>query len=225
MARIFKAFCATCGLLGRLLVDYFRLIGGVWTLSILNPPIVSVFGGSRIGQEHEYSKKAHELAQRLIEHNISVITGGGPGIMQAANCGAFEHNTGTKKKRGKSIGIGVQGLEKEKRNECADAFITTRYFFTRKWLLTRYSTAFIIFPGGYGTLDELFEITTLMQTGKLKRVPIVLFNTAYWKPLLQWVQQAKKEGLLLEKDVDLLFTTDSVDEAFHHLHQHCEHIK
>jgi len=225
MFQFFKAFCATCVLLGRLLVDYFRLIGGVWTLSILKPPIVSVFGGSKLGQDHEYAQKAHELAQRLIEHNISVITGGGPGIMQAANCGAFEHNKETNKNRGKSIGIGLQGLEQKKGNQCADAFIITRYFFTRKWLLTRYSTAFVVFPGGYGTLDELFEVTTLMQTERLKRVPIVLFKSAYWKPLLEWIEQAKKEGLLLEKDADLIFTTDSVDEAFHHLHQHCEHIK
>lgn len=221
MTQFFKACYTSCQLFAYLLIEYLRLVKGIWTLSYLQPPTVSVFGGSKLEQKHEYAQKAHQLAEKLMVHNISVITGGGPGIMEAANCGGLKID---KSKRGKSIGIGVQGLLQEKRNLCVDKFLITRYFFTRKWLLTRYSTAFVVFPGGYGTLDELFEITTLMQTNKLKRVLIILFNKEYWKPIIEWISQAKKEGLLLEKDANLIFTTDSVEDAFKHIHQNCEHI-
>lgn len=202
--------------------EFFRLAGGVWTLSKLEKPIVSVFGGSKVEQHHGYALKAATLAAQLIDHDISVITGGGPGIMQAANCGAFKHNNGSRK--AKSIGISVEGLPQEIRNECADDFIVTHYFFTRKFLLTRYATAFVLFPGGFGTMDELFEILTLMQTHKQPRVPIVLIESRYWQPVIEWCKNAVKEGLLLQKDADLLFVTDDIDEAVKHLHQQCQHV-
>lgn len=210
-------------LFGRFLREFFRLAGGVWTLSNLEKPIVSVFGGSKVAQEHLYAKKAAELAGKLMAHNISVITGGGPGIMQAANCGAFEYQ-GSTKRTAKSIGISVTGLPQEARNYCADDYVVTNYFVTRKYLLTRYATAFALFPGGYGTMDELFEILTLMQTNKQPRVPIVLIESRYWQPIIAWCKEAVKEGLLLPEDADLLFVTDDIDEAVKHLHQQCQHV-
>ena len=216
----FKSFCATCGLIGRLFKDYVRLVRGVWRLSKLPQPIVTVFGGSKIDQGHAYAKQAGELGELLMKSNISVITGGGPGIMQAANCGAFK----TKNSNGvaRSVGIALKNLEQEKYNECSDDFIVTRYFFARKWLLTNYATAFVVFPGGYGTLDELSQILTLMQTGRINRVPVVLINKNYWASILDWVKMAEKEGLLLACDVDLIFVTDDIQEAFRHLRGACE---
>lgn len=219
--RLFLRSCRQlCSLAAHFLADFFRLVGGVWKLSKLDPPVISVFGGSKLEQKHSYAVKARDLAQRLMEHDVSVITGGGPGIMEAANCGASKDQ---RIRKARNIGISVYGLPREERNQCADDYIATHYFFARKWLLTRYSTAFAIFPGGYGTLDELFQVLTLMQTDKVKRVPVVLIETAYWQPIVDWVQKAVQEGLLLQKDAELILVTDDVDQAFKHLHRYCQH--
>lgn len=188
------------------------MVTGVWKISKLTPPIVTVFGGSKLDQEHAYAKKANELGKLLVANGISVITGGGPGIMQAANCGAFKHEGNVR-----SVGITVESLSTETRNQCADEMVVVKHFFARKWLLTRYATAFAVFPGGFGTLDELFEIATLMQVNRLAHIPIVLVGKEYWKPLLAWIDQAVKEGLVLQKDADFLFVTDDIQEAFEHL--------
>lgn len=219
MISFFYSVYGIYRLMINLLGDYFRLMRGVWTLSKLHKPVVSVFGGTRLSQDHPFTQNAHKLSNMLLTHQISVITGGGAGIMQAMNCGAMNEDP---KVRGKSVGITVENLSQERQVGCLDALITTRYFFTRKWLLTRYSDAFVVFPGGFGTLDELFETLTLMQTGHLERVPVVLINTVYWKPLLEWVELAQKEGLLLSIDASLLFVTDDLTEAFNHLHKHTE---
>lgn len=212
---LIKSLYAVVELTAHMSMEYLRVVRGVWRLSKLKQPVVTVFGGSKIAQGHQYARQAHELGKMLIEHGISVLTGGGPGIMEAANCGAFNSEGNGNKAR--SIGIGVKGLESDKRNKCSNEFIITKYFFARKFLLTRYSTAFVIFPGGFGTLDELFEIATLMQTGHLKRFPIVLIDTAYWTHLIAHIDNAQKEGLLLKQDADLIFVTDSLEEAFKHL--------
>ncbi len=140
----------------------FQLVYGFWRISKLEQPIVSIFGSARLAQDQIYFKQAHDLAQRFIAHDISVLAGGGPGIMEAVTCGAVVHD-GTGK--GKSIGIGVRGLG-EKRSLCVQEYFELDYFFARKWLLTQYSSAFIVFPGGFGTLDELAEVLTLIQTKK-----------------------------------------------------------
>ena len=217
MLSFFYSMYGIYDLMINLLDDYFRLVRGVWTLSKLRRPVVSVFGGTRLSQDHPFTQHAHKLSNMLLTHQISVITGGGPGIMQAMNCGALDQDPDL---RGKSVGITVENLSQERQIGCLDELITTRYFFTRKWLLTRYADGFVVFPGGFGTLDELFETLTLMQTGHLERVPVVLINTAYWKPLLEWVEGAQKEGLLLSHDASLLFVTDDLTEAFNHLHKH-----
>lgn len=222
MFTIFYSIAGIFDLAVKLFEDYFRLVRGAWTLAKVKKPIISVFGGAKLEQDHPYAQQVHNLSDKLLEHGISVITGGGTGIMEAANCGSKVRNPDTS---GKSIGILLESLQEQEppNNNCMDEMIVTRYFFARKWLLTSYSTAFAVFPGGFGTADELFEILTLMQTDKLKRVPIVLVGTEFWKPLVEWVKMSQKNGLLLQEDADLIFVTDDVDKAFNHLHQHCGH--
>ncbi len=215
----FRALSHTTALFFGSIRGFFRLLGGAWVLSQMEAPIISIFGGSKIDQSHPYAKKATMLAKMLLDHGYSVVTGGGPGIMQAANCGLFKNkNSNT---RGKSIGIEVEGLA-EKANQCADIFIVTRYFSSRKYLLTHYSNAFVVFPGGYGTADELFEVLTLMQTDNLHRLPVILIGISYWKPLMDWVHLATEQKLLLEEDAKLLFVTDDIDEAVAHVQRHCK---
>lgn len=199
-----------------LLPVVMQLVYGLWRLSKLTHPIITVFGGSKVQQGSIYARQATELAQKLVDHDISVLTGGGPGIMQAANCGAVRH-----KREGdvRSIGVGVKGLEEDLINGCAQEYITMKYFFARKWLLTQYSVGFAVFPGGFGTLDELAEIATLMQTNKLPPVPIVLIGVDYWRPFMTWVHEsALKNNMLKKIDVNLLMVTDDIEEAFNILY-------
>ncbi len=204
-------------LFGHLFASYLRMIEGVWKISKLKAPVVTIFGGSKLTQDHPYAKHARAFGQLLAEHGISVITGGGSGIMEAANCGAFKKYDGVR-----SVGVTVRGLIEERINHCADQMVEVNHFFERKWLLTRYANAFVIFPGGFGTIDELFEILTLMQVNKLAHLPVILFGKAYWKPLMDWVALAVKEGLVLQKDADLIFVTDDDQDAFEYLKSHSQ---
>lgn len=195
---------------GKLTRVSFQVLYGTWKVTKLNPPIVSIFGGASLSKDDYYFKQAHQLAQQLVETGISVLTGGGPGAMEAANCGAFL----SKKSRGKSIGIGVKGIE-ESKNPCLHQYFELNYFFARKWLLTSYSQAFIVFPGGFGTLDELSEVLTLMQTKRTKQVPIVLVGVEYWTPLMRWItQEALEHGLVREAHIKLFTITDDLEEVF-----------
>jgi hypothetical protein len=188
----------------------WQVCRGAWHVGRLPEPRVTIFGGSRIDLSHPYALQAMELAQKLVDSNISVLTGGGPGIMQAANCGAINnHSRGVR-----SMGIGVQGLGDQEINKCVQDLVVVKYFFARKWLLTQYSQGFAIFPGGLGTLDELAEIATLVQTGFLSPYPIVLIDKEYWKYFLEWFNNALQKGLLKEKDKDIIFITDDIDEAY-----------
>jgi uncharacterized protein (TIGR00730 family) len=183
---------------------------GVWKLTRLPRPRVSIFGGSKIHLDHPYANQAMRLAQKLVDNNISVLTGGGPGIMQAANCGAV---SSVHLKNIRSMGIAVRGLDEASINACMQELVFMNYFFSRKWLLTAYSEAYVIFPGGFGTLDELAEVSTLIQTRKMDIEPIVLIGKEFWAPLMQWVNTSLKEGLLKEKDKNLITVTDDIDEA------------
>ena len=142
-------------LIGRTFLKVFwsdiQLIRGIWKITKVKGPIISIFGGSRLPIDDPYAKQAHKLAQKLVSSNINIMTGGGPGIMQAASCGAVHGKKST------SIGIGVSELG-EAKNPCVKEYFEVNYFSTRKWLLTHYSIAFIVFPGGFGTLDELAEV-------------------------------------------------------------------
>ena len=173
-----------------------------------------------MSQDHAYAKKAHELGRMLVAHKISVVTGGGSGIMEAANCGAFE----SKEPKIYSLGISVRGLNDSYHNACTDEIVVVDQLFARKWLLARYALAFVVFPGGYGTADELFEILTLMQTGYLQRIPVVLIGVDYWKDLLSWVKRAEQEKLLFTCDAELIFVTDDVRDAFEHIQRQSERI-
>lgn len=207
-----------CWRLTRQLVpEVFRMVRGVWKLGSLPEPRVSIFGGSRVDMNHPYAQQAREMAQKLTDHNISIITGGGPGIMQAAGCGVPGGHM-------KSMGISLITLNEPIIGPCSQELIKTHYFWSRKWLLTHYSSAFIVFPGGLGTLDEIGEITTLMQTKQIKVEPIVLIGTDYWAPLQEWIEQARTQGMLKQEDQDLIFITNDLDKALRHVHDVCKHV-
>ena len=168
---------------------------------------IAVFGSARFGQDHPMYESARAMGRALAEAGFAVITGGGPGVMEAANRGAREAG-------GLSIGCNIELPFEQDHNRYANLSINFRYFFVRKTMFVKFSTGFVIFPGGYGTLDELFEALTLVQTRKIKRFPIVLFGSSYWKGLLDWVEQTQlAEGTISRADLDLLVVTDSIEHA------------
>lgn len=187
---------------------FFQMVYGAWRVSRVPLPIVSFFGGARFKLDDPYAKQANVLAKKLVEANISVLTGGGPGIMEAASCGAVP-TQGT----GRSLGIGVTDL-REPKNPCVQEYFELDYFFARKWLLTHYSIAFVVFPGGFGTLDELAEVLTLMQTKQLKRAPLILIGKEFWAPFMTWIEEALHHGAVSEQDVRIFSVTDDLEEAF-----------
>jgi len=196
---------------------YRQTLYGVWKLTGIPGPKVSIFGSARLEQEDPYAKLAHQIAAKLVENDISVLTGGGPGIMEAAHCGAISNG-----KNAKSLGIGVTEIG-EGKNPCVQEYIELDYFFARKWLLTNYSIAFIVFPGGFGTLDELGEVLTLIQTNKLPGVPIVLIGYEYWLPLMHWLEdEALKHGTISADDLKLFTLTDDLDYAFNIVSNFCK---
>jgi hypothetical protein len=169
-------------------------------------PCVTVFGSARFGEDHPYYVAAREMGAKISEQNFTVLTGGGPGIMEAANRGAFERG-------GLSVGCNIILPHEQKENPYVDRYFNFKYFFVRKTLLVKYSYAFVIFPGGFGTLDELFETLTLIQTGKIENFPMVLFGKEYWKPLVEMMAKMETEETILPEDLDLFLLTDSVEEA------------
>jgi len=189
---------------------YFQLLYGIWRIARFPMPIISIFGGSRLKDDDLYANQANELAQWCVDADISVVTGGGPGIMEAANCGAIY----TKRGKGRSIGIGVRDLA-EARNICTQEYMELNYFFARKWLLTHYSSVFVVFPGGFGTLDELFEVLTLMQTHKLELHPVILVGSEYWTPFIEWVQhEPARHDLVSNREANSLIITDDLQQVF-----------
>jgi uncharacterized protein (TIGR00730 family) len=174
-------------------------------------PAVAIFGSARTPAGDPDYAQAVQLARLLSEAGFAVITGGGPGIMEAANKGAAEGPS-------ESVGCNIELPHEQGTNRYVQIAVNFRYFFVRKTMFMKYSEAFVIFPGGFGTLDELFEALTLIQTGKVRNFPVVLFNRAYWQGLVDWVRAVLLPGgKVAAKDLDLLFLTDSVEEA-------CEHI-
>ena len=170
-------------------------------------PAVTVFGSARTMPDDPLYAAAQRLGARLAEHGFTVITGGGPGIMEAANRGC--QGAG-----GYSVGCSIELPHEQTSNPYVDLDIRFRYFFVRKTMFVKYAQGFVIFPGGYGTLDELFESVTLVQTGKIEHFPIVLFGAAYWRGLLGWLADpVAREGNIDLPDIALLKVTDDVDEA------------
>ncbi|HLG04661.1 MAG TPA: TIGR00730 family Rossman fold protein [Gemmatimonadales bacterium] len=168
-------------------------------------PCVTVFGSARFAEGHPYYSLAREIGSRLARAGATVMTGGGPGIMEAANRGAKEAG-------GYSIGCNIRLPEEQIPNPYLDRWITFKYFFVRKVLLVKYSFGFVVMPGGFGTMDELFEAATLVQTRKIESFPLILVGTSYWKPLLDFVRGTLvRAGTIAPEDIDLLTPTDSPD--------------
>jgi uncharacterized protein (TIGR00730 family) len=174
-------------------------------------PCVTVFGSARFGETDRYYGLARELGRQLAGAGFTVMTGGGPGIMEAANRGAKEAG-------GYSVGCNIELPVKQPPNPYLDAVVNFRHFFVRKVLLVKYSYAFVVLPGGYGTLDEVFETATLIQTRKIEGFPIVLMGADFWAPLFDLLRdRLLAEGTIDPADLDLLYVTDSPEEAVEHI--------
>ena len=170
-------------------------------------PAVSIFGSARVGPDDPSYESARRLAATLAREGYAVITGGGPGVMEAANRGAVEAG-------GLSIGCNIELPFEQGLNPYVKLGVEFRYFFVRKTMFVKYAQGFVIFPGGYGTFDELFEALTLVQTGKVEHFPIVLFGSEYWRGLIEWTRSVMlAEGKISPEDFDLVTVTDDVDEA------------
>lgn len=176
-------------------------------------PCVTVFGSARFDENHPHYIKAREVGTAISKLGFTVITGGGPGIMEAANRGAKDAG-------GKSVGCNIILPHEQAPNPHLDHWVDMDLFFVRKTLLTKYSYAFVVMPGGYGTLDELFESLTLIQTGKIERFPVVLMGKEYHKVLYEHIQLMIKEKTISPKDIELFLFTDSVEEAMAHIEKH-----
>lgn len=190
-----------------------ELVEGFETLHGIGPAI-SIFGSSRLKEDNFYYQEAMKVAQLLSQSGFSIITGGGPGIMEAANRGA-------KMGKGKSIGLNIEIPHEQHPNPYLDISISFRYFFLRKLMFIKYASGFIIFPGGFGTLDELFEALTLVQTGKIKSFPIILYSKTYWETLLEWfVTTPKTTGTINIEDFKYFQILDKPQDVCNYLRNH-----
>jgi uncharacterized protein (TIGR00730 family) len=183
-----------------------EFVQGFDTLAGL-PPAVTIFGSARTQPSDPYYQDARELGSQLVQAGFAVITGGGPGIMEAANRGAKEAN-------GISVGLNIELPFEQHANPYVTVPLSFRYFFARKTMFVKYAEAFVVFPGGFGTLDELFEALTLIQTGKLKHFPVILFGPEYWKGLIDWMNGPMlTESKISPRDVALMSITNSVQDT------------
>ena len=176
-------------------------------------PCVTVFGSARFKEDHPYYSMARTVGRKLSEIGFTVMTGGGPGIMEAANRGAKDVG-------GNSVGCNILLPLEQKPNPYLDLWIQFRYFFVRKVMLIKYSYAFIVMPGGVGTMDELFEAITLIQTRKILSFPVVLMGKEYYEPLINFLKRMVVAGTIDAADMNLLLVTDSVDEAMDHINKY-----
>ena len=185
-----------------------EFVGGFEKLSKIGP-CVTIFGSARIKSTHPYYKMAEEIAYRLVQQGYGVITGGGPGIMEAGNKGAYRAG-------GKSVGLNIYLPHEQKGNPYIDPdkLITFDYFFVRKVMFTKYSQGFIVMPGGFGTMDELTEALTLIQTKKIGRFPIVLVGKKFWSNLIEWIKKVLVvEQMIHEEDLELFNLVDTPEDA------------
>jgi uncharacterized protein (TIGR00730 family) len=172
---------------------------------------VSVFGSARVEPGHRWYELCRETAACLVDHGFGVITGGGPGLMEAANRGAAEAG-------GLSIGLNIELPHEQHKNPYANRSLDFHYFFARKLMFVRYARAFVIFPGGFGTLDEMFESLTLIQTHRIRHFPTILVDSSHWRPLLAWIDDTlEDDGLIGPEDKELLVTADTPGEV-------CDHV-
>src|SRR4029079_18038171 len=190
----------------RVMRDFLR---GFRTLHFVGP-CVTVFGSARIKRDDPHYELTRKMGAAIARLGFTVITGGGPGIMEAANRGAKEAG-------GRSVGCTIELPSEQPTNVYLDRCVRMHYFFARKTLLVKYSYAVFVMPGGAGTLDEFFEALTLIQTGKIKNFPIVIMGTDYWKELLHFIETMAQRGMIAARDLSLIYATDSVDEAIAHI--------
>ena len=187
-----------------------EFVEGIDTLSKLEQA-VTIFGSARVRPGDPYYGKTEQLARRLVENGFSVITGGGPGIMEAANKGAAEAG-------GQSVGLNIRLPYEQKPNPYANILLEYKYFFVRKVMFVKYAMAYVILPGGFGTMDELFEALTLIQTRRIKPFPVVLMGSEYWKGLMDWLRDVMLGTDKIEPaDLDFIQVIDDPDEAVRHI--------
>ena len=195
-----------------------ELVEGFETLNDLGPA-VSIFGSSRMKTKSFYYKKAVKLGKKLSDEGFAVITGGGPGIMEGANRGAMQG-------KGKSVGLNIEIPAEQHPNKYQDISLSFRYFFIRKLMFVKYSFAFIIFPGGFGTMDELFEALTLSQTKRIGIFPIILLGRSYWKGLVDWMKTTLLKNDAIEtQDISLISIVDDIDEICRILNKYIKDYK
>ena len=179
-------------------------------------PAVSIFGSARIFKNDKYYKQAREISGLLAKKGFSVITGGGPGIMEAGSRGAFEA-------KGRSIGLNIDLPHEQRPNPFLTLSMNFRYFFARKVMFVKYATAFVIMPGGFGTMDELFESITLIQTKKINPFPVVMVGREYWQGLLDWMnKEMVRRGFIDKIDLDIVHITDDPKEVVQIITKYCK---
>jgi hypothetical protein len=194
---------------------FIQFIKGFRTLHFVGP-CITVFGSARCKEDHPFYIKAREIGKGIAELGLTTMTGGGPGIMEAANRGAFEVG-------GKSIGCNIKLPFEQQPNPFTHISLTVNYFFIRKVLMVKYSYAFIIMPGGFGTMDEFFETLTLAQTKVINDFPIVVMGREYYQPFIEWMEYMIQQGTISEEDKKFMLFTDSVDEAIEHISKYVLH--
>ena len=192
-----------------LVLTFFDFIRGFRALHFVGP-CVTVFGSARFKEDHPYYEQTRELSARIAQLGFTIMTGGGPGLMEAANRGAREAG-------GKSVGCNIVLPHEQKENPYLDKWVKIKYFFVRKQLLIKYSYAFVVMPGGFGTMDEYFEAITLIQTKKISDFPVVIFNTEFHKELIAYIDNLQKRGTISSDDSKLMLVTDSYDEAVNYI--------
>lgn len=190
--------------------EIFRqFIHGFRTMHFVGP-CITVFGSARFDENHRYYMAAREFGKRIAAMGMTTLTGGGPGVMEAANRGAFENG-------GQSVGCNIKLPFEQHANPYVHHSLTLNYFFIRKVILVKYSYAFIIMPGGFGTMDEFFETLTLVQTKTINDFPIVLYGREYFQPLMDYIEFMAKEGTISPEDMKLVLLTDDMDQAMTHI--------
>ena len=186
-----------------------EFIRGFRTLHFVGP-CITVFGSARFKEDNPHYQSAREMGRQIAQMGFTTMTGGGPGTMEAANRGAFESG-------GRSIGCNIKLPFEQQPNPYVQTSITFEHFFVRKVMLVKYSYAFVIMPGGFGTMDEFFETLTLVQTRILVRFPLVLFGADYYRPLFEYMEQMAQQGTISKEDLSLVLLTDSIAEATQHI--------
>ncbi len=190
---------------------FFEFIKGFRTLHFVGP-CVTVFGSARFKEDHPYYKQTQQLAGDIAKLGFTIMTGGGPGIMEAANRGAKEAG-------GRSVGCNIILPQEQMHNAYLDKWVSIKYFFVRKSMLIKYSYAFVVMPGGFGTLDEYFEALTLIQTKMLQQFPIIIFDKSFHQDIIEHIEKMKDKATISPEDMRLCLFTDSIEEAVKHIQE------